>query len=61
MACFKVVSVAKKSEKKKFKNKKKKGDKGNEEEGNKIPLDSIYAAAGMTIRSVHLGSQCGWP
>ena len=44
-----VVTVAKKSEKKKHKNKKMKGGKGNEEEG-KRPSDGISAAEGMMIR-----------
>ena len=56
--CSTVVTVVKKSKKKKGKKKKGKGGKGNKEEGKKIPLDGIYAAAGLTIRSFHLGSQC---
>ena len=40
------------------KKKNKKGDKVNEDEG-KSPLDDIYAAAGVVIKSAHLSSQCG--
>ena len=58
--CSKVAAVVRKSEKKKGKKKNRKGGKGNEEEG-KRPSDEISAAAGMMIRSVHLGSQCLWP
>ena len=56
--CSEVVAVANKPEKNKGKKKKRKGDKGNIEEGNNIPSDDIYADAGMTISSVHFGSQC---
>ena len=56
--CSKVVAIADNFEKKKGKKKKRKGDKVNEEEGKKRPLDGIYAAAGMMIRSVHHGRQC---
>ena len=56
--CSEVVAVANESEKKKGKKKKRKGDKGNAEEGKNSPWDGIYAAAEMTISSVHLGSQC---
>ena len=55
--CSKVVAVAKKSETKKGKKRKRKGDKVNEEEVKKSPSDSISNAAGMMIRSVHLGIQ----
>ena len=53
-----VVVGTNKSEKKKGENKKRKGEKGNEEEVKKSLLDGIFAAAGMIIRSVNLGSQC---
>ena len=56
--CHEVVNVVKKYEKKKGKKKMRKRDKGNEEEGKKIPSDSISTTAGMMIRSVHLGIQC---
>ena len=56
--CYKVVAATNKSEKKKDKKKNRKGEKGNEEEG-KRPSDGISAAAGIMIRSAHLGSQCG--
>ena len=56
--CSGVVAVNKKYKKKKGKKKNRKGDKGNGEAYN-IPLDGISAAAGMMIRSVNLGSQCG--
>ena len=57
--CYRVVVISKKSEKKKRKKKNMKGGKGNEEEGKKSPSYGISAAAGMMIRSVHIGSQCG--
>ena len=46
--CSRVVSVAKKSEKKKGKNKKRKGYKINEENGKRL-LDVISSSAGMMI------------
>ena len=55
--CSEVVAVAKKSENNKFRKKKRKGYKVNEEEG-KIPLDGIYATAGIMTRSVNFSSQC---
>ena len=56
--CSEVVAVENESEKKKGKKKKRKGAKGNAEEDNNSSWDGIYADAGMTISSVHLGSQC---
>ena len=58
--CSEVVVVEKKSKKKKGKNKYRKGGKGNEKEV-KSPSYGIYAAAGMMISSVSLGSQWSWP
>ena len=58
--CSKVVAVAKNSEKKKGRKKNRKGVNGTEEEG-ESPPDGISDATGMMIRSVRLGSQCGWP
>ena len=55
--CSKVIAVAKNSDKKKGKRKKRKGNKVNEEES-KSPLDGIYSATGMMIRSVHLVRKC---
>ena len=56
--CSKVVVIEENSKKKKGEKKKRKGGKGNGKEGKNIPSGSISAAAGMMIRSVHLGSQC---
>ena len=55
--CSEVVAVVKKSKNKKGKKKKMKGDKVNEEGGNSL-LYGISVAAGMVIRSVHLGINC---
>ena len=58
--CSVVVSVANNYKNKNGKKKSRKGGKVNEKEY-KSPLDGIYSAAVMMIRSVHLGSQCGQP
>ena len=55
--CYEFVAVAKNSKKRKRKRKNRRGEKGNEEDG-KSPSDGISDAAGMMIRSVHLGRQC---
>ena len=56
--CSKVVAVAKNSDNKKGKKKNSKWEKGNEEEGNSSS-DGISTAAGMMIRIVQLGRNCG--